>query len=89
MKILTIKDIVRKDFPIYYRRLYTGVALLELNNNTPAEHRIDFTIEHKPTGERAITVTFIGGDIDYPLIPLTKKLKEHIDNLDTNGGLPD
>jgi hypothetical protein len=87
VKIQTIKDIVRKDVPIYYRRLYTGVAVLELTKN-PADYRIDFAIEQKPTGIKDIAVTFID-KVDYPLLPLTKELKSYIDNLDTNGILPD
>ena len=87
MKILAIKDIVRKDVPIYYRRLYSGIASLELNTKT-ADYRIDFSIEHKPTGEKLITLTFID-HIDYPIIPLNKELKAFINSLDTNGDLPD
>ena len=87
MKILSIKDVIRKDIPIYYRRLYTGVASLELHTN-PSDYRIDFSIEHKPTGQKEIGITFID-TIDYPLIPLTRELKSYIDTLDTNGSLPD
>lgn len=87
MKVLSIKDIVRKDVPIYYRRLYTGVAVLELSSN-PADYRIDFSIEHKPTGQKVITITFIDS-IDYPLLPLNKELKSYIETADSNGGLPD
>lgn len=87
MKIVMLKDMVRKDIPIYYRRLYTGVAVLELIKE-PAEYRIDFAIETKPTGTKEISVNFLN-DIDYPLIPLTRDLKAYIDTLDINGGLPD
>ena len=87
MKIVAIKDILRKDLPIYYRRLYTGVTTIE-SAAKPADFRIDFTIEHKPTGEKLINVTFID-KIDYPIIPITKELKTFIDDLDSNGGLPD
>ena len=87
MKIINIRDIVRKDVPIYYRRLYTGVAILELMKG-PADYRIDFSIEQKPTGDKEINVTFID-TIDYPLIPLSKDLKEYIYGLDSSGGLPD
>ena len=87
MKLHTIKDLVRKDVPIYYRRLYTGVAVIELTKG-PADYRIDFAIEHKPTGVKEVTVTLID-KIDYPLIPITKELRQYIDNLDVNGGLPD
>lgn len=87
MKVVAVKDIVRKDVPIYYRLLYTGVAVLELTKGQ-AEYRIDFSVEIKPTGQKEITVTFLDG-IDYPLLPVTRELKQFIDNLHTNGGLPD
>jgi hypothetical protein len=86
MKVLSIKDMVRKDVPIYYRRLFSGVAVLELVKE-PVERRIDFSIETKPTGAKEITVTFVD-HVDYPLIPLNRELKKFIDHLDVNGGLP-
>ena len=42
--------------------------------------RIAFSIEHKPTGEMAITVRFID-DVDYPLLPLIIDLKTTIKKL--------
>ena len=87
MKVITIKDMIRKDVPIYYRKLYTGVAVIEMSQG-PADYRIDFTIEYKPTGQKEITVSFID-KIEYPLIPLNKELKQFINNLDTEGLLPD
>lgn len=87
MKVISIKDMIRKDVPIYYRKLYTGVAVIEMNNG-PVEYRIDFSIEYKPTGLKDIGITFID-KIDYPLIPVNKELKTFIDLLESNGGLPD
>ncbi|MDR2134266.1 MAG: hypothetical protein LBP27_04095 [Treponema sp.] len=87
MKVVTIKDMVRKDVPIYYRRLYTAVAVLELIKGSE-DHRIDFAIENKPTGQTEISVTLID-KVDYPLVPLTRELKKFIAGLDKNGGLPD
>jgi hypothetical protein len=87
MKVITIKDMIRKDVPIYYRNLYTGVAVLELTKG-PQDYRIDFAIEFKPTGQKEISVTFID-QVDYPLLPLAKELKKYIQVLETNGGLPD
>jgi len=87
MKVVTIKDMIKKDVPIYYRLLYTGVAVIELNNG-PCDFRIDFSIEIKPTGQREVNVSFID-TIDYPLIPVTRELKALITDLDNNGGLPD
>lgn len=87
MKVISVKDIVRKDVPIYYRLLYTGVAVLELTKSA-ADYRIDFTIEIKPTGQKEIMVSFLD-DIDYPLLPVTVELKKMIDSMYSNGLLPD
>ncbi|MDR2184804.1 MAG: hypothetical protein LBO80_03930 [Treponema sp.] len=86
MKVLEIKDIVRKDVPIYYRLLYTGIAVLELVHE-PVEKRIDFSIEIKPTGQKEIIVTLVE-PVDYPLVPLVKEIKTFIHHLHSTGGLP-
>jgi len=86
MRIVEIKNITRKDMPIYYRRFYSGVAVLELVNR-PEECPLDWQIEHKPTGQIEIGLT-IKQSVDYPLIPLQKELKKFIDDLDQNGKLP-
>jgi len=87
MKIITLKDMIRKDVPIYYRKLYTSVAVIELNSKQN-DYRIDFSIEIKPTGQREINVNFIDS-VDYPLIPVVKELKQYISELDSADGLPD
>ena len=87
MKVIAIKDVVRKDVPIYYRLLYTGVAEIELTKDA-GNYRIDFSIEIKPTGQREIGVTFLD-KVDYPLIPVVKELKTLIDTMHEDGTLPD
>ena len=87
MKVVNIKDIIRKDVPIYYRLLYTGVAVLDMTKG-PENYRIDFAIEIKPTGQKEITVSFLD-DLNYPLVPVVKELKHFIDTMHTNGVLPD
>jgi len=87
MKIISIKDMIRKDIPIYYRKLFTGVAVIEMNNG-PEDYRIDFSIEYKPTGQKDITITFID-KIDYPLIPLNRELKKFINDLEIAEALPE
>jgi len=86
MQIIEIKNIVRKDFPIYYRRLYSGIATLELINK-PVDVPLDFQIEQKPTGHTEIGVT-LSGIVDYPLVPLQRELKNFINVLDSSGKLP-
>ena len=87
MKVIAVKDIVRKDVPIYYRLLFTGVASIELSKD-PENFRIDFSIEIKPTGQKEIGVIFLD-EIHYPLVPIVREIKQIIDNMHSNGLLPD
>jgi len=86
MNVVAIKDVVRKDIPIYYRLLYTGVVTIELAK--AADYRIDFSIEIKPTGKKEINVTFLD-EVDYPLVPVLREMKKMIDTMHSNGELPD
>ena len=86
MKINEIKDLKRKDFPIYYRRFYSGIVDMELVN-TVVSVPLEFQIEHKPTGATEISIT-LSQKIDYPLVPLLKELKKFIGSLDQDGKLP-
>ena len=86
MRVIEIKNMARKDFPIYYRRFYTGIAVMELVNGI-VEIPVEFQIEHKPTGNTDIIILF-SQKIDYPLIPIQKELKKYIGDLDSEGKLP-
>ncbi|GAB6391928.1 MAG: hypothetical protein MdMp014T_1301 [Treponematales bacterium] len=86
MKVLRVKDIVRKDAPIYYRMDYSGVAALELPGGE-VERRVDFSVETTPSGTREITITHVE-PVDYPLVPLMRELKRFISGLAEKGGLP-
>jgi hypothetical protein len=86
MRILEIKSIIRKDVPIYYRRLYAGVLILDIAGKT-IESNIEFTLETKPTGVNEVIVNAME-PVDYPLLPLSKEVKKFISLLDENGGLP-
>jgi hypothetical protein len=86
MKILEIKEIVRKDVPIYYKMFYSGIAVMELVNAS-VERQIDFSMEMKPTGQKQILIT-LNEAVDYPLVPLLREIKKYINTLDQNGALP-
>jgi hypothetical protein len=86
MRIVQIKDIVRKEVPIYYRRLYSGIVEFELLSKSE-ERPIDFTIETKPTGQKLVFIT-LPKSIDYPLVPLMRELKKFLIDLDDTGKLP-
>jgi hypothetical protein len=87
MKVIEIKNIARKEMPIYYRRFYTGIVVIELINKSVSVP-LEFQIEHKPTGEIEVNFT-LSEKVDYPLIPLQKELKNFIGALDSGGKLPD
>jgi len=86
MKVLEIKDITRKELPIYYRRLYTGVAVLDLAGRV-VSCPLEFSFEQKPTGQVVIGVV-LSGEVSYPLVPLQKELKNYLGGLDAGGKLP-
>jgi len=86
MKIAAMKNISRKDVPIYYRRLFAGTLVIELLNKTVETH-IDFVVETKPTGVNEVIINKMD-TVDYPLLPLTKEVKKFISVLDETGGLP-
>jgi len=87
MKIQQIRDIIRKDVPIYYRREFSGILEVELMGKAE-ERSIDFTIETLPTGMNQVATVQLGEPLDYPLVPLMKELKQYISKLDQDGGIP-
>ena len=86
MRITAIKNLTRKDVPIYYRRIFSGIVVIDLLNDL-IESTIDFTVETKPTGVNEVIINEMG-TVDYPLLPLTKEIKKFISVLDETGGLP-
>ncbi|MDR2898183.1 MAG: hypothetical protein LBU99_05140 [Spirochaetaceae bacterium] len=86
MKVLEIKDMLRKEVPLYYRMDYTGTAVVEIPLKV-IEAPVEFTIETDPLGRKTIELT-LKNDIDYPLVPLVKSLKEYILELSREGLLP-
>lgn len=86
MQVLEIKNLVRKDIPLYYRREFAGSVVFQYLNAT-SEKRIDFSLENNPFGHIDVKVTFLD-EVDYPLVPIVKTVKEYILNMDKSGGLP-
>lgn len=88
MKVLEIASIVGEDTLIYYRRNYTGVAKIEFMANH-AEVKISWTIEIDPLGRKTVYLEYpFGTNFDYPVLPVTKAIKEKIVSLDNEGALP-
>ncbi|MCD6343274.1 MAG: hypothetical protein J7L76_05770 [Spirochaetaceae bacterium] len=86
MKIHDINQLRKKDIPLYYRNEYEGWGDIEFSSGSRQQVPIKFTVEIKPTGERAIDVK-LKERIDYPLVPVIRALKEKIKLLEENGDL--
>jgi hypothetical protein len=86
MTVVEIKDMERKDIPIYYRRAYVGKAVVEIAGKNH-DIRINWTIETSPLGSKETAVTMTD-EVDYPLVPLLKEIKKKIEHLDSEGKLP-
>ncbi|MDR2802862.1 MAG: hypothetical protein LBB22_01065 [Treponema sp.] len=86
MTVIEIRDMVRKDVPIYYRRAYSGKTVIEIAGKQEIM-QINWVIETNPLGIKETTVTLID-KINYPLLPLIKELKKKIEFLDAEGKLP-
>ena len=86
MDVLEIKNLYREETGLYYRRNFTGLAVIELPIKT-IEVPLDFIIEVGPLGNRNFDIE-LKEKIDYPLLPVMKKLKEYIELLDKEGKLP-
>lgn len=86
MKILEIKDLSREETGLYYRRNFTGCAVIEIPLRI-AEVPLFFIIETGPMGNKDIDIEF-KENIEYPLLPILKDIKEHIFSLDREGKLP-
>ncbi|MBO4440003.1 MAG: hypothetical protein J5798_11700 [Spirochaetaceae bacterium] len=86
MEVLEIKNLYREETGLYYRRNFTGLAVIELPIKT-IEVPLDFIIEMGPMGNKDFDIE-LKDKIDYPLLPVMKKLKEYIEKLEKEGKLP-
>jgi hypothetical protein len=81
MHIQEITNLERKEIPLSYRRLYSGEAIIAFADDRETTCPIEFALEHSPTGRVDIRVE-VKGAIDYPIVPIIRKLKDHIARLD-------
>ena len=86
MEVLKIKILHNESGYIYYRISYKAAAVIAFLNTTK-ELPIDFTVETHASGAKAIELK-LGGNIDYPLLPVTRAIKEKILKMDKEGLLP-
>ena len=87
MKVLELHSITKEDGYIYYIHHYKAQAKIEFLANV-VDVPISFTVEMSPLGIRTVDLDPLPKDIDYPVIPLNKSLKEFIDVMARDDELP-
>lgn len=86
MKIVELKDLQREEGQIFYLRKYKTKVVVDLPISQE-EVPISFTIETDPFGKKNIELS-IEKQINYPLLPLKKAIKDFILAEDLQGRLP-
>lgn len=88
MKVIGLNNIVGEDTLIYYRRNYTADAKIEFFAGSQ-DIKISFTIEIDPFGRKMIYLEYpFGTNFEYPVLPVSKAIKEKIISMDAEGSLP-
>lgn len=86
MKILEFKDLKRSEGYIYYRRDFSGIAVVQIPGKT-LDVKVSFNIEMSPFGTKTIEIN-IEDKINYPVLPVKKALTDYILTEDNQGKLP-
>lgn len=84
MKFSELSEIIKKDVPLHYRNEYTAKAMFNSADGKAVSKRIEFTVEMSPIGTKDIRINFVD-NLDYPLVPILKVIKEEIQVLDRKG----
>lgn len=87
MKVLEINSILKEEGYIYYINRYTANIVIEIMTQR-ITFPISFSIEVNPLGIKTINLEPLPREIDYPIIPLSKSIKEYITQIDKEGKLP-
>lgn len=88
MKVLGLRSITKEDGYIYYIHHYKADAEVEFLMRTILVP-ISFTVEMNPLGIRNVDLDPLPKEIDYPVLPLSKALKDFIDKAASAGELPE
>ena len=84
---MEINSILKEEGYIYYINRYKANAVIEIMTQR-ITFPISFSIEMNPLGLKTIDLDPLPREIDYPVIPLSKSIKEFINQMDKNGKLP-
>ncbi|MDA8410012.1 MAG: hypothetical protein M0001_06430 [Treponema sp.] len=86
MKVVEIRSLARKETGLFYRREFSGTAVLETRGQS-GEYPLSFVIESRPIGAPDISV-YLEADPAWPLVPVVTSIKHLVREMDRDGKLP-
>lgn len=86
MRVLEIKNLIREEGQIFYIRKYACDVVLE-GPTTTINTKILFTIETNPFSLKKIDIVFVQ-DLNYPILPVKKAIREYLLVEDNEGRIP-
>ncbi|MBB5218503.1 MULTISPECIES: hypothetical protein [Treponema] len=87
MRILGLRAISKEESYIYYIDRYKATVIMEVLNRQ-VSFQVNFSIEINPLGMKSIDLEPLPKTLDYPVLPITKSLKQYITELSNEGKLP-
>ncbi len=83
MELLEIRNILKKDIPLHYREDFSCIAVFsDKRFSENLEIPVDFSLEHNALGGKDVVVNIKKEDLDYPLLPIKKTIRQYILDLD-------
>ena len=87
MKVVEIRNVVRKDDAVLYRRSFTGEAILSDETDGTQARKIEFVLEHTAGQGIQVSASFVDPP-EAKTADLIDALRKHIADLDQQGKLP-
>ena len=86
MKLVSLNNLIKKDLPLEYRKIFSGAAVFETPFKKNIETGVEFSLEKNAAGVTDVRIK-IKDAVDYPHLPLIRSLKKHIHDLEVKGQL--
>lgn len=86
MRVIELRDLLRKETHLHYRREFTAKAVLDVLDRS-IERRIEFSMEKTPLGATNVKVQLMD-PIEYPVLPVLSGIRDFVTELDRDGSLP-
>jgi hypothetical protein len=86
MKVVELRELSRRDSPVFYIKELTAVAVVEWGTRL-SESDIAITLEHKPLGPPDVRVHLLDA-VEWPTLPVIHAIKDYVTDLERSGRLP-